>query len=90
MWHARQLRLASEKEWRLWCRSDARQANAPACPKKTYVHDEWMGWQHWLCHAHLDAPTAVAAAHPMPSRKRAAPDRAGPAASKTACKPRPR
>ena len=45
---ARSLRLVSEKEWRVWCRSGARPANVPARPDKTYVHDGWMGWQHWL------------------------------------------
>ena len=66
---ARQLRLVSENEWRLWCRTGARPANVPAAPDKVYVHDGWMGWTHWLYHANLDA--AVAADEvPQPTRKR--------------------
>ena len=45
---ARCLRLNSEKEWRLWCKSGARPANVPANPQRVYVHDGWMGWGHWL------------------------------------------
>ena len=58
---ARQLRLVSQKEWQLWCRTGARPANMPAAPDKVYVHDGWMGWVHWLYHANLGpaaAPTA--------------------------------
>ena len=72
---ARHLRLVSQKEWRLWCRSGARPANVPACPEKTYVHDGWMGWEDWLCHANPDAPAAPAPA--QPGAKRAAAGRAG-------------
>jgi len=68
---ARQLRLVSQKEWYLWCRSGARPANVPACPDKVYVHDGWMGWVHWLYRANLDAPVALAAGRT--SSKRAAP-----------------
>ena len=72
---ARHLRLVSQKEWRLWCRSGARPANVPAHPETTYVHDGWRGWEHWLYHANLDAATAPAAARP--GSKRAARGRAG-------------
>ena len=58
---ARQLRLVSEKEWRLWCRSGARPANVPTHPEKTYMHDGWMGWAHFLHHVNLDVAAAPAA-----------------------------
>jgi len=48
---ARQLRLVSPKEWKLWCGRGARPASLPACPGKTYVHDGWAGWEHWLYYA---------------------------------------
>ena len=70
---ARQLRLVSQKEWQLWCRTGARPANMPAAPDKVYVHDGWMGWVHWLCHANLGPPTTPALA--PTARKRAAPGR---------------
>ena len=70
---ARQLRLVSEQEWRLWCRTGARPANMPACPDKVYVHDGWMGWVHWLYHANLGPAPAPAVA--PTARKRAAPGR---------------
>ena len=71
---ARQLRLVSQKEWQLWCRSGARPANVPAAPHQVYVHDGWFGYEHWLYHANLDpapVPTVDSSA-----RKRAAPGRA--------------
>ena len=70
---ARQLRLVSRTEWRLWCKSGARPANMPSNPNQVYVHDGWMGWVHWLCHANLDPPTTPAVA--PSTRKRAAPGR---------------
>ena len=74
---ARTLRLVNRKEWLLWCKSGARPANVPAAPNKTYVHDGWFGWEHWLYHADLDPELAPAAAAARPARKRAAPGRAG-------------
>ena len=71
---ARKLRLVSQKEWELWCRSGARPTNVPARPDTAYVHDGWMGWVHWLYHANLDPVPALDTA-PSPSRpasKRAA------------------
>ena len=70
---ARQLRLVSQKEWKLWCRTGARPANMPANPDKVYVHDGWMGWVHWLYHANLSPAPAPAEAHA--ARKRSAPNR---------------
>ena len=68
---ARCLRLNSQAEWRLWCRSGARPANVPANPNQVYVHDGWMGWVHWLYHANLDT-AADPAEVPQPTRKRGA------------------
>ena len=67
---ARQLRLVSQKKWLLWCRSGARPANVPAAPSKVYVHDGWMGQEHWLCHANLDAATAPDAGHDLAANVR--------------------
>ena len=85
---ARQLRLVSEKEWRLWCRSGARPANVPACPAQTYVHDGWIGWVHWLYHANLDPVPVQAPARP--ASKRAAPGFAGAASGQNRGKRRRR
>ena len=71
---ARQLRLVSQKEWKLWCRSGARPANVPSNPDTAYVHDGWSGWEHWLYHANLGP--APAPATDSGARKRAAPGRA--------------
>ena len=45
---ARSLKIASNKDWRLWCTSGARPANMPSNPHKTYKHDGWQGYGHWL------------------------------------------
>ena len=45
---ARSLGLTSEKEWRAWCKSGARPANMPSSPHKTYKHEGWQGYGHWL------------------------------------------
>ena len=81
---ARSLRLLSQAEWRAWCRSGSRPANVPAAPDKAYVHNGWMGWTHWLCHANLDTATAPAAARP--GSKRAAASHAGTASGKSGSK----
>ena len=85
---ARSLRLVSQKEWELWCRSGARPANVPARPDQAYVHDGWMGWTHWLYHANL-AP-AVAPAATRPGTKRAAAEGAGASSGKSRGKRRRR
>ena len=77
---ARHLRLVSSTEWQLWCRSGARPANVPAAPDQVYVHDGWMGWEHFLCHANLGAATTPASTRP--SAKRAASSCAGTASGK--------
>ena len=42
------LRLASSKEWRVWCKEGMRPPNVPSNPQQTYKHDGWQGWGHWL------------------------------------------
>ena len=46
--YARSLKLKSEKDWRLWCKSGARPVNIPPIPQRTYTHDGWQGYEHWL------------------------------------------
>ena len=46
--HARSLKLKSPKEWKTWCKSGVRPANIPASPDKTYKHEGWQGYGHWL------------------------------------------
>ena len=58
---ARSLRLAKQKEWFAWSKSGARPANMPGRPDKAYVHDGWIGYEHWLHHGNLGAATASAA-----------------------------
>ena len=77
---ARHLRLVSKIEWELWCRSGARPANVPAAPQQVYAHDGWMGWEHFLYPANLNAaPTPTPT---VPGRKRASASCAGTAAGK--------
>ena len=46
--YARSLKLKSHKEWREWSKSGARPANMPSSPHKTYKHEGWQGYCHWL------------------------------------------
>ena len=46
--YARTLKLKSIKEWRDWAKTGARPANMPSAPDKTYKHDGWQGYGHWL------------------------------------------
>ena len=46
--YARSLKLKSKREWCVWCKSEARKANIPSSPDKTYKHDGWQGYGHWL------------------------------------------
>ena len=46
--YARALKLKSNREWRVWCKSEARDANIPSTPEKVYKHDGWQGYGHWL------------------------------------------
>ena len=45
---ARSLRLASEKEWRLWCKKGSCPPNVPRRPDLAYKGSGWQGWGHWL------------------------------------------
>ena len=45
---ARSLRLASHKEWQLWCKEGLRPPNVPSKPHRTYKDRGWRGWGHWL------------------------------------------
>ena len=45
---ARTLKLKSHKEWRDWAKTGVRPANIPSHPDKTYKHDGWQGYGHWL------------------------------------------
>ena len=46
--YARCLKLKSSTEWRVWCKSEARDAKIPSCPNRTYKLDGWQGYGHWL------------------------------------------
>ena len=50
--YARTLKLKTSKtplkDWREWCKSGARPANVPPIPHKTYKHEGWQGYGHWL------------------------------------------
>merc|ERR1712086_860322 len=45
---AQSLRLANRAEWFAWCKEGVRPPNVPANPNRTYKHDGWQGWGHWL------------------------------------------
>jgi hypothetical protein len=45
---ARSLKLKSEKEWKVWRKTSARPANIPSNPQRTYKHEGWQGYGHWL------------------------------------------
>ena len=46
--YAQSLNLKSEKEWRAWRKSEVREANMPSNPHRTYRHEGWQGYRHWL------------------------------------------
>ena len=46
--HARSLRLKSRTEWKDWAKNGVRPANMPSNPDRTYKHDGWQGYGHWL------------------------------------------
>ena len=45
---ARSLRLASAREWGVWCKEGKRPPSVPADPHKVYKDGGWQGWCHWL------------------------------------------
>ena len=40
--------MASQKDWRAWCKDGMRPPNVPSQPDRTYKRDGWQGWGHWL------------------------------------------
>ena len=46
--YARSLKLKSHTEWEAWRKSDVRPDNVPSTPHRTYKHDGWQGYGHWL------------------------------------------
>ena len=46
--HARSLKLQSKAEWRVLCKSGARPANILCNSDRTYTHEGWQGFGHWL------------------------------------------
>ena len=46
--YARTLKLKSKKEWEDWAKTDVRPADMPSNPHRTYKHDGWQGYGHWL------------------------------------------
>ena len=46
--YVRALQLGSWTKWRIWRTSEARPANIPSNPHRTYEHDGWQGYGHWL------------------------------------------
>ena len=46
--YAHSLKLKGEKAWRVWCKSEARPVNIPPTPERTYKHEGWQGYGHWL------------------------------------------
>ena len=46
--YACSLKLKGQKEWETWCKSGVREGNVPSNPQRTYKHDGWQGYGHWL------------------------------------------
>ena len=46
--YARSLKLKTQRDWEAWCKSGARPANVASTPSRTYKHDGWQGYGHWL------------------------------------------
>ena len=46
--YARTLKLKGVKEWKDWAKTGLRPANVPFTPDRTYKHDGWQGYRHWL------------------------------------------
>ena len=67
---AQSLQLASRTEWVAWCKNGMRPPNVPSNPNRTYKHDGWQGWGHWLGTGNPDS--AASSSAPQPPRKRAA------------------
>ena len=46
--YARSRKLKSFNEWRDWAKAGDRPANMPSNPERTYKHEVWQGYGHWL------------------------------------------
>ena len=46
--YARSLKLNTKKGWDLWRKTSAQPTNIPSTPHKTYKHEGWLGYGHWL------------------------------------------
>ena len=46
--YAHTLKLKTQKEWRIYCRTSERPSNIPAAPDKTYKDEGWQGFGPWL------------------------------------------
>ena len=46
--YARSLKLMTKTEWHAWSKTGARPANMPSAPDRTYKHEGWQGYGHWL------------------------------------------
>ena len=44
----RSLHLRRQADWYAWRKTGACPTNIPSNPDRTYVHDGWQGWGHWL------------------------------------------
>jgi hypothetical protein len=44
----RGLGLQRKDDWGIWAKSDARPADIPAAPSRTYCDEGWAGWGDWL------------------------------------------
>jgi len=55
----RQIQLQNKDEWVAWAKSEAKPADIPADPSKTYKDDGWLGWGDWLGITNLWRPNAI-------------------------------
>ena len=46
--YVRCLRLKNQNEWKVWCKSGVRLGKMPSSPHRTYKHEGWQGYGHWL------------------------------------------
>ena len=46
--YVRSLKLKSLTEWKVWSKSGGREANVPSRPERSYRHEGWQGYGHWL------------------------------------------
>ena len=45
---SRTLGLAGARRWYAWCKTGARPSHVPFSPDRTYKHEGWQGWEHFL------------------------------------------